>query len=69
MFKNRFLADFELPDIPSARQGTSQVEVTFDVDANGIVQVSATELTSGRAQHIQIGSAAAMSNAEIAHLR
>ena len=67
--QNRFLADFQLLDIPRSPRGIPQVEVTFDVDANGIVQVSATELTTGQQQQIRIGSATALSEAEIARLR
>ncbi|HLK58159.1 MAG TPA: molecular chaperone DnaK [Chthonomonadaceae bacterium] len=62
--QNRLLADFQLTDIPRAPRGVPQVEVTFDVDVNGIIQVSARELTTGRQQQIRIDNVTDRTNAE-----
>jgi endoplasmic reticulum chaperone BiP len=51
---NRLLGKFELSGIPPARRGIPQIEVAFDVDANGILQVSAQDKASGKAQSITI---------------
>ncbi|CAN0487717.1 unnamed protein product [Ectocarpus sp. 8 AP-2014] len=53
---NRLLGKFELSGIPPAPRGTPQVEVSFDVDANGILQVSAEDKASGKVQQITITS-------------
>eukprot|EP00904_Undaria_pinnatifida_P000376 jgi/Undpi1/10339/HiC_scaffold_29.g12789.m1 len=53
---NRLLGKFDLSGIPPAPRGTPQVEVSFDVDANGILQVSAEDKASGKVQHITITS-------------
>jgi len=66
---NRFLADFQLTDIPHAQRGIPQVEVTFDIDANGIVHVFAVELKTGKRQEIRIGDAVGLSSEEIDRLR
>lgn len=66
---NFFLADFQLTNIPAARSGVAQIEVVFDIDANGIVHVSATELRTGLRQQIQIGKATGLSPDEIARQR
>ena len=62
---NKTLGMFRLDGIPPARRGTPQIEVTFDIDANGIVNVSAKDLGSGREQHITITSGSNMTDAEI----
>lgn len=66
---NFFLADFQLTNIPAARSGVAQIEVVFDIDANGIVHVSATELRTGLRQQIQIGRATGLTPEEIARQR
>ncbi len=63
--QNRTLGRFDLVGIPSAPRGVPQIEVTFDIDANGIVHVSAKDLGTGKEQHIQITSSSGLSDAEI----
>merc|ERR1719223_1817611 len=53
---NRVLGQFQLDDLPPAPRGTPQIEVAFDVDANGILQVSAEDKASGKTQKITITS-------------
>ncbi|MFV0465176.1 MAG: molecular chaperone DnaK [Lachnospiraceae bacterium] len=62
---NKSLGQFRLDGIPPARRGVPQVEVTFDIDANGIVNVSAKDLGTGKEQHITITAGSNMSDAEI----
>ena len=62
---NKTLGQFRLDGIPPARRGIPQIEVTFDIDANGIVNVSAKELGTGKEQHITITSGSNMSDADI----
>ena len=62
---NKSLGQFRLDGIPPARRGVPQIEVTFDIDANGIVNVSAKDLGTGREQHITITGGSNMSDAEI----
>ncbi len=62
---NRTLGRFDLVGIPPAPRGVPQIEVTFDIDANGIVNVSAKDLGTGRQQQIAIKSASGISEAEI----
>ena len=62
---NKSLGQFRLDGIPPARRGVPQIEVTFDIDANGIVNVSAKDLGTGREQHITITAGSNMSDAEI----
>ena len=62
---NKTLGQFRLDGIPPARRGVPQIEVTFDIDANGIVNVSAKDLGTGKEQHITITSGSNMSDAEI----
>ena len=62
---NKQLGVFHLDGILPARRGTPQIEVTFDIDANGIVHVSAKDLGTGKEQHIQITSSSGLSDAEI----
>jgi molecular chaperone DnaK len=62
---NRLLGKFGLDGIPSAPRGVPQIEVTFDLDANGIVNVSAKDKASNKAQHITITASSGLSEAEI----
>ena len=62
---NKSLGQFRLDGIPPARRGVPQIEVTFDIDANGIVNVSAKDLGTGKEQHITITSGSNMSEGEI----
>ena len=62
---NKSLGQFRLDGIPPARRGVPQIEVTFDIDANGIINVSAKDLGTGKEQHITITSSTNMSDAEI----
>ena len=63
--QNRTLGRFDLVGIPAAPRGVPQIEVTFDIDANGIVHVSAKDLGTGKEQHIQITSSSGLSEEEI----
>lgn len=62
---NRTLGRFELTGIPPAPRGLPQIEVTFDIDANGIVHVSAKDLGTGKEQSIKITASSGLSEAEI----
>lgn len=62
---NKSLGQFNLEDIPPAPRGVPQVEVTFDIDANGIVQVSAKDKATGKEQQIRIQSSGGLSEDEI----
>ena len=62
---NKTLGQFRLDGIPPARRGVPQIEVTFDIDANGIVNVSAKDLGTGKEQHITITSGSSMSDSDI----
>ena len=62
---NKSLGQFRLDGIPPARRGVPQIEVTFDIDANGIVNVSAKDLGTGKEQHITITSGTNMSDDDI----
>ena len=62
---NKSLGMFRLDGIPPARRGVPQIEVTFDIDANGIVNVSAKDLGTGKEQHITITAGSNMSDADI----
>ncbi|CAA2961323.1 heat shock 70 kDa protein, mitochondrial-like isoform X2 [Olea europaea var. sylvestris] len=62
---NKLLGEFELVDIPPAPRGMPQIEVTFDIDANGIVTVSAKDKTTGKEQQITIRSSGGLSENEI----
>ena len=62
---NKTLGNFELTGIPSAPRGVPQVEVTFDIDANGIVHVSAKDLGTGKEQSIRITASSGLSKEEI----
>lgn len=62
---NKSLGQFRLDGIPPARRGVPQIEVTFDIDANGIVNVSAKDLGTGKEQNITITAGSNMSDEEI----
>ena len=62
---NKSLGQFRLDGIPPAKRGVPQIEVTFDIDANGIVNVSAKDLGTGKEQHITITSGSNMSDEDI----
>jgi molecular chaperone DnaK len=63
--QNRTLGNFDLVGIPTAPRGVPQIEVTFDIDANGIVHVSAKDLGTGKEQKIRIESSSGLSEEEI----
>ena len=63
--QNRVLGKFDLVGIPAAPRGVPQIEVTFDIDANGIVQVSAKDLGTGKKQEIKIESSSGLPKEEI----
>ena len=63
---NKSLGRFDLSDIPSAPRGVPQIEVTFDIDANGILNVSAKDKASGKAQSIIIKASSGLSEEEVA---
>ena len=63
--QNRTLGRFDLVGIPPAPRGVPQIEVTFDIDANGIVHVSAKDLGTGKEQHIRIETSSGLSEEEI----
>ncbi len=65
---NKTLGRFELVGIPAAPRGVPQIEVTFDIDANGIVHVSAKDLATQREQSIQITASSGLSDSEIKNL-
>ena len=62
---NKTLGRFQLNGIPAARRGVPQIEVTFDIDANGIVNVSAKDLGTGQQQQITISGSTALSDDEV----
>src|SRR5437870_1547514 len=62
---NRLLGQFNLEDIPPAPRGMPQIEVTFDIDANGILHVSAKDLGTGKEKKIRIESSSGLSQAEV----
>ena len=62
---NKTLGRFQLTGIPAARRGIPQIEVTFDIDANGIVNVSAKDLSTGKQQQITISGSTALSDDEV----
>jgi len=62
---NKSLGRFDLIGIPPAPRGIPQIEVTFDIDANGIVHVSAKDLGTGREQSIRITASSGLSKEEI----
>ena len=62
---NKTLGNFQLTNLPPARRGVPQIEVKFDIDANGIVHVSATDKGTGKEQHITIQNSSGLSDEEI----
>jgi molecular chaperone DnaK len=62
---NKLLGDFELGGIPMAPRGHPQIEVSFDIDANGIMNVSAKDKSTGKAQSITIRSSGGLSDVDI----
>ena len=66
---NKTLGRFELSDIPPAPRGVPQIQVTFDIDANGIVHVSAKDLGTGKEQKIDITSSSGLSDEEIKRMQ
>ncbi|MBD5166699.1 MAG: molecular chaperone DnaK [Helicobacter sp.] len=62
---NKSLGDFELSGIPAAPRGIPQIEVTFDIDANGILTVSAKDKATGKSQEIKITGSSGLSDSEI----
>ncbi len=65
---NKSLGKFQLTGIPAARRGVPQIEVTFDIDANGIVKVSAKDKGTGKEQQITISGSTALSDDEVARM-
>ncbi len=66
---NKSLGKFILDGIPPAPRGIPQIEVTFDIDANGIIKVTAQDKATGRSQHITITASSGLSDAEIERMR
>jgi molecular chaperone DnaK len=66
---NRTLGRFQLTDIPPARRGEPQIEVTFDVDANGIMHISAKDKGTGKEQSIRIEASSGLSDDEIKRMK
>src|SRR5690606_31856263 len=62
---NKMLGQFDLMGIPPAPRGVPQIEVTFDIDANGIVQVSAKDKATGKEQQIRIQASGGLSDSDI----
>ena len=68
-FDNRFLGDFNLEGIPPARMGVPQIEVTFNIDANGILNVTARDKGTGKEQTIKIESSGGLNKDEIERMK
>ena len=66
---NRTLGKFQLTDIPPSRRGIPQIEVTFDIDANGIIDVKAMDKGTGKIQNIKIESGSSLSDGEIERMK
>jgi len=66
---NKTLGRFQLTDIPPARRGVPQIEVVFDIDANGIMQISAKDKGTGKEQTIKIEASSGLSDAEIEKMK
>lgn len=66
---NRQVGRFQLNDIPPMRRGEPQIEVTFDIDANGILSVSAKELSTGKSQSIRIEASTGLSKEEVERMK
>lgn len=63
--QNRTIGRFHLDGIPTAPRGVPQIEVTFDIDANGIIKVSAKDKATGKEQNIRIEASSGLSDEEI----
>jgi molecular chaperone DnaK len=66
---NKTIGRFQLAEIPPAQRGVPQIEVSFDIDANGIMKVSAKDNATGKEQHIKIESSSGLTDAEIQTMR
>lgn len=66
---NKTIGRFQLADIPPAQRGVPQIEVSFDIDANGIMKVSAKDKSTGKEQHIKIESSSGLTDEEIQKMR
>ena len=66
---NKTIGKFQLSDIPPAQRGVPQIEVTFDIDANGILQVSAKDKATGKEQNIKIEASSGLSDEEIERMK
>jgi molecular chaperone DnaK len=66
---NKSLGRFQLTDIPPAPRGVPQIEVTFDIDANGIMNISAKDKATGKQQSIRIEASSGLSDDEIARMK
>ena len=66
---NKSLGKFTLDGIPPAPRGVPQIEVTFDIDANGIIKVTAQDKATGRTQHITITASSGLSKDEVERMR
>ena len=66
---NKTLGKFQLNDIPPARRGEPQIEVTFDIDANGIINISAKDKGTGKEQSIKVEASSGLSDAEIEKMK
>ncbi len=66
---NKSIGRFQLADIPPARRGEPQIEVIFDIDANGILKVTAKDKATGKEQHIKIEASSGLSDDEIAKMK
>ena len=66
---NKSLGRFTLDGIPSAPRGVPQIEVTFDIDANGIIKVTASDKATARSQHITITASSGLNEAEVERMR
>ena len=66
---NKTIGRFHLDGIPPARRGTPQIEVTFDIDANGIIKVSATDKATNKTQDIRIEASSGLTDEEIQKMK
>ena len=66
---NKTIGRFHLNDIPPAQRGVPQIEVTFDIDANGIINVSASDKATGKVQNIKIEASSGLSEEDIAQMK
>ena len=66
---NKTIGRFHLDGIPPAQRGTPQIEVTFDIDANGIIKVSATDKATGKSQDIRIESSSGLTDEEVKKMK